>query len=95
MAATARNAPSPWYLVLGMGHTPGHAIKEKRQTAPGIEFLEETSALKPFESQMNFFSGFGMPLDGRSNYTHHTGWVGSRTASYRKKKATFRRPRSI
>jgi hypothetical protein len=80
LAATGTELPvrlGTWYW--GMGHTPGHAIREKRQTAPGIEFLEETSALKPFESQMNFFSGFGMPLDGRSNYTHHTGWVGSRT----------------
>jgi len=80
LAATGQELPirfGTWYW--GMGHTPGHAIREKRQTAPGIEFLEETQALAPYASQMNFFGGFGMPLDGRSNYTHHTGWVGSRT----------------
>ncbi|MCB2109326.1 MAG: DUF1552 domain-containing protein, partial [Rhodobacteraceae bacterium] len=68
-----------WYW--GMGHTPGHAITEKRETAQGIGFLEETEALKPYEDYLNFFSGFTLPLDGRSNYTHFTGWVGSRTGT--------------
>jgi hypothetical protein len=81
-ALAASGAPLPvrfgtWYW--GMGHTPGHAIAEKTQTGAGIGFLEETKALKPFEKQLNFFGGFGMPLDGRSNYTHFTGWVGTRT----------------
>lgn len=83
-AIAATGAPLPvrfgtWYW--GMGHTPGHAIAEKRQTGPGIGFLAETQALKPFENQLNFFGGFGMPLDGRSNYTHFTGWVGARTGT--------------
>ncbi len=82
LAATGASLPvrfGTWYW--GMGHTPGHAIAEKPQTAPGIEFLAETQALKPFANQLNFFGGFGMPLDGRSNYTHFTGWVGSRTGT--------------
>jgi len=83
-ALASTGAPLPvrfgtWYW--GMGHTPGHAIAPKAQSGPGITFLEETKALKPFEDQLNFFSGFGMPLDGRSNYTHFTGWVGNRTGS--------------
>jgi hypothetical protein len=79
-----------WYW--GMGHTPGHAIAEKAQTGPGIGFLEETLALKPFEDRLNFFSGFGMPLDGRSNYTHFTGWVGNRTGAVPQKEGEIASP---
>jgi hypothetical protein len=79
-----------WYW--GMGHTPGHAIRDKAQTAPGIEFLEETKALKPFEKDMTFFGGFGMPLDGRSNYTHFTGWVGNRTGTVPQKEGEISNP---
>ncbi len=68
-----------WYW--GLGHTPGHAIATKTQTSPGIGFLEECKALIPLEKYLNHFSGFNMPLDGRSNYTHFTGWVASRTGS--------------
>ncbi len=83
-ALAATGAPLPvrfgtWYW--GMGHTPGHGIAEKTQTSPGIGFLSETEALKPFENQLSFFSSYGMPLDGRSNYTHFTGWVGTRTGT--------------
>jgi hypothetical protein len=82
LAATGAALPvrfGTWYW--GMGHTPGHAIAEKRQTSPGIGFLDETKALKPFEDQLSYFGGYGMPLDGRSNYTHFTGWVGTRTGT--------------
>ncbi|MBM3512556.1 MAG: DUF1552 domain-containing protein [Alphaproteobacteria bacterium] len=65
----------------GMGHTPGHAITEKSETSKGIGFLAETEALKPFEDDLNFFGAYAMPLDGRSNYTHYTGWVASRTGT--------------
>ena len=83
-ALAATGAPLPvrfgtWYW--GLGHTPGHAITPKTQTSSGIDFLEETKALKPWEKYINFYSGFNMPLDGRSNYTHFTGWVASRTGS--------------
>jgi hypothetical protein len=83
-AFAATGAPLPirfgtWYW--GMGHTPGHAIAEKRETGPGIGFLEETEALKPVMGMLNHFSGFNMPLDGRQNYTHFTGWVANRTGS--------------
>ncbi|MBM3515753.1 MAG: DUF1552 domain-containing protein [Alphaproteobacteria bacterium] len=83
-ALAATGAPLPlrfgtWYW--GMGHTPGHAIVEKRETGLGIGFIEETEALKPYESWLNHFSGFNMPLDGRQNYTHFTGWVVNRTGS--------------
>ncbi|HEY6645032.1 DUF1552 domain-containing protein [Povalibacter sp.] len=83
-AFAGTNAPLPvrfgtWYW--GMGHTPGYAVAEKKQTGPGIGFLEETLPLKPYEQYINYFSGFNMPLDGRSNYTHFTGWVVNRTGS--------------
>lgn len=68
-----------WYW--GMGHTPGHAIGARSQTGRGIEFLDETAPLKKFGDIMNYFGDFNMPLDGRSNYTHFTGWVCSRTGS--------------
>ncbi len=68
-----------WYW--GMGHTPGHAIKEKRQTEKGIEFLAECTSLMRHKEDLNFFGNFGMPLDGRANYTHFSGWVANRTGS--------------
>ena len=83
-ALAATGAPLPvrlgtWYW--GLGQTPNHAVTEKRSTSMGIGFLEETEALKPLEQHLNYFSGFNMPLDGRSNYTHYTGWVANRTGS--------------
>jgi len=83
-ALAATGAPLPvrfgtWYW--GLGHTPGHAIKPKTQTSEGIGFLQECKALAPLEKHINFYGGFNMPLDGRSNYTHFTGWVASRTGS--------------
>ena len=93
LAATGSALPvrfGTWYW--GMGHTPGHAIADKPQTAPGIEFLTETQALKPYASQLNFFGGFGMPLDGRSNYTHFTGWVGNRTGTIPQKEGEITNP---
>jgi len=83
-ALAATGAPLPvrfatWYW--GLGHTPGHAITPKTKTGPGIDFLEECKALKPLDKHINFFGGFNMPLDGRSNYTHFTGWVASRTGT--------------
>jgi hypothetical protein len=83
-AMAGTGAPLPvrfgtWYW--GLGHTPNHAIKAKAQTGPGIGFLEECKSLAPLEPYLNHFSGFNMPLDGRSNYTHFTGWVASRTGS--------------
>lgn len=67
-----------WYW--GMGHSP-HAFVDKTQTTRGIEFGEETKALIPYKDQINLFTGYNMPLDGRSNYTHWTGWVASRTGT--------------
>ncbi len=83
-ALAATGAPLPlrlgtWYW--GMGHTPGHAIAERHETGVGIGFKEETQALKSVEQWINHFSGFNMPLDGRQNYTHFTGWVANRTGS--------------
>ena len=83
-AMAATGAPIPvrfgtWYW--GLGHTPGHAIKQKSQTGAGVEFLEECVSLQEHVPHLNHYSGFNMPLDGRSNYTHFTGWVASRTGS--------------
>lgn len=82
--ALASGAPMPvrfgtWYW--GMGHTPKRAVAEKQSTSPGIEFLEETASLIPHKDKMTYFGNFNMPLDGRSNYTHHSGWVVVRTGS--------------
>ena len=82
--ALASGAPLPvrfgtWYW--GMGHTPGKAVAEKKQTGPGIDFLEETEALIPHRDKLSYFGNFNMPLDGQSNYTHFTGWVANRTGS--------------
>lgn len=79
--ALASGAPIPvrfgtWYW--GMGHTPGHAIKDRADVGE-IEFLEECKALIPHRQHINYFSGFNTPLDGRSNSVHRTGWVASRT----------------
>ena len=83
-ALAGTGAPLPvrfgtWYW--GLGHTPGHAIVPKTRTAEGIEFLTECLPLKRHEKRLNFFGGFNMPLDGRSNYTHFSGWVASRTGT--------------
>ncbi len=83
-ALAATGSPLPvrlgtWYW--GMGHTPNHAVVEKRSTSAGIGLLEETDSLKDVVQHLNFFGGFNMPLDGRSNYTHFTGWVANRTGS--------------
>ncbi len=80
-ALAATGAPIPtrfgtWHW--GMGHTPGHAIAEKRESSPGIEFLSETESLKPFGNKLSYFGNFMMPLDGSSNFTHFTGWVANR-----------------
>jgi hypothetical protein len=82
--ALADGAPMPvrfgtWYW--GMGHTPGHAVAEKTQTGPGIDFLEETAALVRHRDKLSYFGNFNMPLDGKSNYTHFTGWVAGRTGT--------------
>jgi hypothetical protein len=83
-AFAATGAPMPvrlgtWYW--GMGHTPGRAIAERRETAKGIGFMGETEALKEVAEHLNYFGSFNMPLDGRQNYTHFSGWVANRTGS--------------
>jgi hypothetical protein len=80
-ALAATGAPLPvrfgtWYW--GMGHSP-NAYKAKSQTSQGIEFNEETDALTPHKDNLSLMSGFNLPLDGGSNFTHWTGWVASRT----------------
>ena len=79
LAATGQPMPvrfATWFW--GLGHTPGHNVKMPTTTTKGIEFLEECKSLIPFKEQINFFSGFNMPLDGMSNLVHQTGWVGLR-----------------
>src|SRR6201996_7898523 len=76
-ALAATGAPLPvrfgtWYW--GMGHSP-NAFVAKTTTSPGIEFTEETKALARHKNNVNLLTGFNMPLDGSSNYTHWTGWV--------------------
>lgn len=82
--ALAAGAPLPvrfgtWFW--GLGHTPGHGIEDKSVTSPGITFLREAEALKRHEDIINFFAKFNMPLDGRSNYPHESGWIASRSGT--------------
>jgi hypothetical protein len=55
----------------GCGHSPGRAITEKG--GRDFEFLGECKALTPHKDQINFFSGFGAPTDGKSNFPHASG----------------------
>ena len=64
-----------------MGHTPGHAIAERSETGKGIKFLSECESLAPYGDKLNFFGGYMVPLDGRPNFVHKSGWVGIRTGS--------------
>ena len=80
-ALAATGAPVPvrfgtWFW--GLGHTPGHAITPKTTTSMGVEYLDECAPLIPHAKHITYFGGFNMPLDGRSNYTHTTGWIGVR-----------------
>lgn len=79
IAATGQPLPvrfGTWFW--GLGQTPGYNVKPPATTTKGIEFLKESKALIPWKDQINYFGGFNMPLDGRSNYTHQTGWVALR-----------------
>ena len=80
LAATGASIPvrfGTWFW--GLGHTPGRAVVDKRVTGPGVDFLEETAALKPYRDKLSYFGNFTMPLDGNANYTHFTGWVATLT----------------
>lgn len=82
--ALASGAPLPvrfgtWFW--GLGHTPGHGVEEKAATSPGITFLQEPAALNRHKDVINFFGKFNLPLDGRSNYPHESGWITSRTGT--------------
>lgn len=82
--ALAAGAPLPvrfgtWFW--GLGHTPGHGVEEKAATSTGITFKGEAAALARHKDIINFFGKFNMPLDGRSNYPHASGWIASRTGS--------------
>ncbi len=79
-AIAATGAPVPvrfgtWFW--GLGQTPGRAISNKM--GAGIEFLDECKALIPHRDQLNYFSNFNTPLDGKSSLVHFTGWVAART----------------
>jgi hypothetical protein len=82
--ALAAGAPIPvrfgtWFW--GLGHTPGHAVIDKTMTSRGIDFKGECEALVRHRDIINYFGKFNMPLDGRSNYPHSSGWIASRTGS--------------
>ena len=82
--ALAEGAPLPvrfgtWFW--GLGHTPGHAVEDKTATSHGITFKGECEPLIRHSDKINFFGKFNMPLDGRSNYPHSSGWIASRTGS--------------
>ncbi len=80
--ALASGAPLPvrfgtWFW--GLGHTPEYAVDDVAGTSKGIQFKGECAALARHAEKINFLAKFNLPLDGRSNYPHTSGWVGSRT----------------
>src|SRR5262249_50875332 len=93
LAATGQQLPvrfGTWYW--GMGQTPNQAVVEKRLTGKGIDFLTETRSLAAVRDHVNYFGNFNMPLDGRANYTHWSGWVANRTGSAPQKGADIPAP---
>ncbi len=79
LAATGQALPvrfGTWFW--GLGHTPGFGALDKPATGTGITFGTEAAALTPLAGDLNYFGKFNVPLDGRSNYPHFTGWVASR-----------------
>jgi hypothetical protein len=80
--ALASGAPIPvrfgtWFW--GLGFNPGRGVSAK--TGPDYEFLEECQALTPYRREINYFSNFNTPLDGKTATVHYTGWVACRTGS--------------
>jgi hypothetical protein len=80
--ALASGAPIPvrfgtWFW--GLGHTPGRAIATDDGT--GYRFLEECTPLTPYKAKINFFTKFGLPIEGKPNVPHVTGDVALRTGA--------------
>jgi hypothetical protein len=80
--ALASGAPLPlrfgtWFW--GLGHTPGRGISLEH--APEIHFLEETQPLVPHRNDLNYFSTFNTPLDGKPSAVHFSGWVATKTGN--------------
>ena len=48
---------------------------------PGMNFLREPQSVNRHIDVINFFGKFNLPLDGRSNYPHKSGWIASRTGA--------------
>jgi hypothetical protein len=72
--ALASGAPLPvrfgtWFW--GLGHTPGRAVTST--LGMDYAFLENCAALRPYKSQINYFSNFSTPTDGKPNIPHDTG----------------------
>ena len=81
-SALASGAPIPvrfgtWFW--GLGHTPGRGISP--DDAPNIHFLEETQPLVPHVADLNYFSTFNTPLDGKPSAVHFSGWVAAKTGN--------------
>jgi hypothetical protein len=57
----------------GCGFSPGRAVVDK--PGQGIEFLDECKALTPHRDQINYFTGFNAPTDGKSNIPHNSSIV--------------------
>ena len=80
--ALASGAPLPvrfgtWSW--GCGLTPGCSIRET--TGREFEFLDDLRPLTPFKSDINYFSRFNLPTDGKTNFPHATGAMGLLTGA--------------
>lgn len=75
--ALADGSPIPlrfgtWFWGLGMTAQ----IYLPKKTGPGFDVPEEIASLKDVRQHLNLYSNFAMPLDGRPNICHFSGWVG-------------------
>jgi hypothetical protein len=80
--ALASGAPMPvrfgtWFW--GLGHTPGRGIS--MEDTSRIHFLEETQPLVPHQNEINYFSTFNTPLDGKPSAVHFSGWAAAKTGN--------------
>ena len=80
--AMASGAPLPvrfgtWFW--GLGHTPGRAIVA--QDGTDFRFIDECAALVPHKAKINYFTKFGLPIEGKPNVPHVTGDVALRTGA--------------
>src|SRR5580658_9955494 len=92
-ALAAAGAPLPtrfgvWFW--GLGVNPKRWIPD--QTGPNFDLKVELAPIKPFQSKINVFSNFPVPLDGHPNFPHSSGGTAIRTGMAMTGSGTFPGP---